>query len=400
MDSSTTPLLITVTGQDQPGITSALCRVLAEHQVSLRDVEQSTNGGNLSLSFLVDLDRRAERPVLKDLLFCAWELGVQLDFRPLGAQATPPGERWAFALTVLGAPITPAALAAVAGVLAEHRVNIDRITRLSEGEELSCLELTLSSADIGSVASLKRILLPVGTGHGVDLALQREGLVRRVKRLVVFDMDSTLIQGEIIDALAEAQGIGPMIREITHRAMNGEIDFTQSLMERVSLLAGTPLSVLEAVHDAMPLAPGARELVAVLKRLGYRLAVISGGFTWFTDRLKRELGLDYAYANTFEVKDGALTGRVLGPVIDGQRKADLVVALCQTEGVGLDQVIAIGDGANDLPMLALAGLGVAFNAKSAVRERANHAINRPRLDAILYLLGISEAERQGLLLQA
>lgn len=391
-------LLITVTGKDRPGITSTLSRILEDHDVVLRDVEQSVNGGNLSLSFLVEQPGERDRPVFKDLLFAAWELDVHVDFRPVLPDAAPAAEsRRTYALTLLGSPISARALRAVSEVLAQHRVNIDRITRLSEGLELSCLEMTLSSGHELSIGELKALLLPVAVEGGVDLALQREGLVRRVKRLVVFDMDSTLVQGEMIDELARARGCVEQVAHITERAMQGEIDFVDSLRERVSLLEGTPVEVLDQVYRDMTLTPGARELVRVLKRLGYRLAVISGGFTFFTNRLKAELGLDYAYANTLEVIDGRLTGRVLGTIVDGQRKADLLVALTQTEGVALDQVIAIGDGANDLPMLGLAGLGVAFNAKHAVRQRADHAINRLRLDAILFLLGISEAERVALL---
>ena len=345
MDLDNRDLLITVTGRDQPGITSALSDVLSRHDVVLRDVEQSINGGNLSLSFLVDLrwgDR--DRPVFKDLLFTAWELEVEIDFHPLEHAVQPLEVRSAFALTVLGAPITPKALAGLAKVLAEHSVNIDRITRLSEGETLTCLEMTLSSSEVRAISEMKQILLPVGVEGGVDLALQREGLVRRVKRLVVFDMDSTLIQGEIIDELAAARGCGERVSAITARAMNGELDFKSALRERVALLAGTPVGVLDEVHEAMPLASGASELVAVLKRLGYRLAVISGGFTFFTEKIKAELGLDYAYANQLEVENGVLTGKVLGTIVDGQRKADLVVSLSKGEGVSLDQVIAIGSG--------------------------------------------------------
>lgn len=392
MDTRPSALLMTVTGPDRPGITSAITAVMATHQVEILDVEQAVSGGNLSLSFRLDVpweDRT--RPLFKDLIYVAWSLDVRVEFKPLSAAELSAPPRTHYALTLLGAPITAEALSQIASVLAEHKVNIDRITRLSEGD-LSCLEMSISSLDGRSLAGMKQLLLPVANSGGVDLALQREGVARRVKRLVVFDMDSTLIQAEIIDELARARGIYDEVAAITHRAMAGEMDFCESLRKRVAMLEGTEVATLEAVMKAVPLMPGARDLVTVLKRLGYRTAVISGGFSFFTDRLKSHLGLDYAYSNRLEIENGVVTGKVLGGILDGQRKADLLETLAQSEGVGLDQVIAIGDGANDLPMLERAGLGIAFNAKRAVREKAGQAINRPRLDSILYLLGFKASE--------
>lgn len=391
-------LLINITGRDCPGITAALTRILSDHDVVICDIEQTTSAGNLSLSFLVELPNPSEsRAMFKDLLFAGWELGVAVDFLPPPADDAQLPKRRAFALTILGNPINAEALSQISQVLAKETINIDRITRLSDGPLLSGIEMALSTADDRPTQAVKHVLLPVSHECGVDLALQREGLVRRLKRLVVFDMDSTLIQGEIINELARVRGCEDKVSEITARAMGGELDFSESLRERVSLLEGTPVGVLDEVYRSIKLAEGARELILVLKRLGYRLAVISGGFTFFTNRLKTELGLDYAYANKLEVKDGYLTGRVSGVIVDGVRKGDLLNTLAQTEGIGTDQVIAIGDGANDLQMLELAGLGVAFNAKAAVRERADHAINRPRLDSILYLLGIREKDKAELL---
>ncbi len=390
-------LLVTVTGRDRPGITATLTEILERHGARIRDVEQTVNAGNLSLSLQIGLPTgERDQPIFKDLLFAAWELGIHVDFQPL-EEAGESVRRPTFALTLLGDPIEARAIARTTAILARHDVNIDRITRLSGGEELSCLEMILSSTRLSTTREIKELLMPIAAETGIDLALQREGYVRRVKRLVVLDVDSTLVQGEVIDELARRRGCLDRVAAITERAMQGELAFPEALRERVGLLAGTPMSVLEDVQRGVQLTPGATELLRVLRRLGYRLAIISGGFTFFTDRLKADLQLDHAFANELEIAEGRLTGRIVGPIIDGQRKADLLVQLAREHGIGPDQAVAIGDGANDLLMLARAGLGIAFNAKRVVRERADHAINRPRLDSILYLLGISEAEKAELL---
>jgi phosphoserine phosphatase len=239
---------------------------------------------------------------------------------------------------------------------------------------------------------MTRQLLAEGAGLGIDIAVQKENLYRRAKRLVVLDMDSTLIQIEVIDELARLAGVGEQVAAITERAMNGELDFQQALRERVGLLKGLSAGALEQVYRDLPFTPGAKNLIRILRRLGFRTAVISGGFDFFTDRLKAELGLDYAYANDLEIVDGLVTGQVVGAIVDGQRKAELLAEIAEREGITLSQVIAIGDGANDLPMLGRAGLGIAFNAKARVREQADYHINQGSLDSILYLLGIAEWE--------
>lgn len=392
-------MLLSVTGRDKPGITSRLSSVLAAHSLKICDIEQVTNGGNLALSFLISLPEGSGRahPVFKDLIFAAWELGLHADFRALTeADVAPADPRRVYALTLFGPEICPAAIASVAEVLAEHGVNIDKIHKLS-GATFSCIEMLLSAPEAIDLQQIKQALLPRGTQYGVDLALQKENVYRRSKRLVVLDMDSTLTQGEIIDELAERQGVREDVARITERAMQGELDFEQSLRARVKLLEGLPISALNDVRAHIELTPGAHDLIRVLKKLGYRIAVISGGFTYFADWLKQQLGLDYAYANELVIRDGKLTGQLKGIIVDAQRKADLLETIAQGEGISLDQVIAVGDGANDLHMLKRAGLGIAFNPKRSLRESAEHTLDQPQLDSILYLLGIRENELQQLL---
>jgi phosphoserine phosphatase len=293
----------------------------------------------------------------------------------------------------MGGEVNAKALARVSRILADHQVNIERITKLTQGQ-LRCVEFLITTPPDLDVKALTRKLLHAATSLGVDIAVQKESLYRRAKRLVVMDMDSTLIQIEVIDELARLAGVGAAVAEITERAMNGELDFQEALRARVTLLKGLEASALEQVYRNIPFTPGAKTLVRILKRLGFKTAVISGGFKFFTDRLKEELGLDYAYANELEIVDGIVTGGVVGPIIDGARKAQLLEEIAAGEGITLDQVIAIGDGANDLPMLGKAGLGIAFNAKARVREQADYHINQQSLDSILYLLGLSEREME------
>lgn len=391
-------VLLSVTGPDRPGITSRIATILAEHHARLKDVEQVTNGGNLALSFLIALSPPIGRdhPIFKDLIFCAWELGVQADFRFLSEEDLKIQEpRRTYALTLFGHEIAPGAIATLADALARRGTNIDKIHKLS-AHTFSCLEMLLSSPEEEDLQQLKQILLPLGKQFGVDLAIQRENVYRRAKRLVVLDMDSTLTQGEVIDELALRHGVGEAVARITERAMQGELDFEQALRERVKLLEGLPLTTLNEVRAHIRLTPGGHDLLHALKKLGYRVAVISGGFTYFTDWLKQQLSLDYAYANELEVREGRLTGRLKGVIVDARRKADLLETIAQGEGITLDQVIAVGDGANDLQMLKRAGLGIAFNPKRSLRESADHTLDQPQLDSILYLLGIREFELEQL----
>lgn len=387
-------ILITMTGPDRPGVLATMSeQIAATRGAQIRDIEMTVTQRQMVLTLLLDLsaESASHKPLVKDLLFSAKELGLHLDFTVVDAVQTPSSRGPLYVVTLLAAEISAAGLAAVAQVLVQNQANIERISRLTQGG-LRCVELLVSAGDHLNLRQLKRELLQVGSGLQLDVAVQRESLYRRAKRLVVMDMDSTLIQIEVIDELARLAGAGAAVARITEQVMNGELDFRQSLQQRVAHLKGLSVAALEEVYRNIPFTPGARELVRILKRLGFRTAVISGGFGFFTQRLQQELGLDYAYANELEMIDGQLTGRTLGPVIDGEAKARLLEQIAASEGLSLDQVIAIGDGANDLPMLGRAGLGIAFNAKARVREQADTHISQPGLDSILFLLGLSERE--------
>jgi len=337
------------------------------------------------------------RDVLKELLFAAKQLGMDLDFKPVATSEARPvptlNEARRYVITAIGPTLGAAHLHAIASTLAAEGANIEKIGRLSENT-LASVEIHALLPPGGDSDALKRTLLAVATSAGFDVSLQRESLYRRSKRLVVLDMDSTLIRIEVIDELARAAGVGAEVARITERAMQGEMDYDQSLRQRVALLAGLNVAVLDNLAQNLPLTDGAETLVRVLKRLGYKIAVISGGFSRAAEALKRRLGVDYAYSNNLEVQGGKLTGKVVGPIVNAQRKAELLETIAQAEGVLLDQVIAVGDGANDALMLERAGLGIAFHAKPKLREAADTSITAAGLDAILYLLGFSARELQ------
>lgn len=387
-------ILLTMTGPDRPGIIAAVTGQIAEAGARIRDIEQTVTHTLLSLSIVIDFPtgESDNKPLIKELLYLAKETGLDLDFSVLGeADYRRKSTRDAHVVTMMGGEVNALAIARVGKILAGHGVNIERVSKLNQGD-LRCVELLVTAPAELDMRTINRQLLNAGANLGVDIAVQRENLYRRAKRLVVMDMDSTLIQIEVIDELARIAGVGEQVARITERAMNGELDFPAALRERVALLSGLPAAALEEVYRHIPFTPGAKTLIRVLKRLGFKTAVISGGFSYFADRIKDDLGLDYAYANELEIVDGLVTGRVIGQVVDGGRKAELLEEIAAKEGVTLDQAIAIGDGANDLPMLGKAGLGIAFNAKARVREEADYHINQQRLDSILYLLGISERE--------
>jgi phosphoserine phosphatase len=375
-------LILTFTGRDAPGITARISRVLSLSGARLSDIEQVVVQGLLTLGFAVEADD--ETALLKELLFASRELGLSLDYRKPepGPGDAPPR----YALTLIARSLGPAQVQLVSEILAAHGANIERIHRLSEGG-LASVEFAISLK--GEVAPLERALLVAAANGAFDCALQRETLLRRSKRLIVMDMDSTLIRIEVIDELARAHGVGEQVAAITRRAMLGEMDYDQSLRERVALLRGLEARVLYHLADNLPLTEGAETLLRVLKRLGYRTAVISGGFSVAAEALQKRLGIDFAWSNTLQIEGGVLTGRVIGPIVNGQRKADLLEDLARREKVPLDQVIAIGDGANDLLMLQKAGHGIAFHAKPKLREAADTSISAMGLDAILYLLGIT-----------
>jgi phosphoserine phosphatase len=378
-------VLVRVSGRDRPGITAGLMEVMAHDDVEIVDIEQTVVRGRLELSVLIDVP--AGNAALKDLLFYGWENGVQVDFEVVEGDVSPvAGGQWV--VTIIAVHVTPAVFGAVAGAIAGSGGNIDRIVRIAD-YPVQSYELAVSGGDL---AAMRRDLGEAASWHGFDVAVQAEGLNRRAKRLVVLDVDSTLIQDEVIDMLAAEAGVGAETSRITARAMAGELDFEQALRARVALLAGTPMEVIELVASRIRLTPGARTFVRTLKRLGMKVAIVSGGFTVFTDRLRAQLSLDHATANVLAVADGVVTGEVVGPIIDRPGKAAAVKAIAEAEGVPLGQVVAIGDGANDLDMLAIAGLGIAFNAKPIVRQAADTAVTVPYLDAILFLFGIRRGD--------
>jgi phosphoserine phosphatase len=378
-------LLVTLTGRDRPGVTSRLFAVLSGHELAVLDVEQVVIRGRLVLGVLVSGTGAPDlTSIHRQITALAADMGMEAEIT-MGSGEPPQRMRGRLHVTVLGSPLLPSAIAAIAGRIAASGANIDRIGRLAN-RPVTCIELEVSGADPGW---LRTVLARESVELGVDVAVQRAGLHRRAMRLVVMDVDSTLLQDEAIDLLAARAGCAAQVREITAAAMRGELDFADSLRERVALLAGQDASIIDEVLSVLRLAPGARTLIRTLKRLGYRCGVVSGGFTQVTDWLTVELGLDFAEANALEIAHGKLTGRVLGQVIDRAGKERALRHFAAVAGVPLSQTVAVGDGANDLDMISAAGLGIAYNAKPAVRTAADTSLSVPHLDAILYLLGIS-----------
>jgi phosphoserine phosphatase len=390
--------LLKISGHDSLGITSELTGILANRKARVIDIAQAVIAGLLSLSILFETSSQDdEKQLVTELKKRAQELGLVIECKTLNeAKANAPQESLShYAVTLIADSVSAEALHGVTQALAKRKFNIDTIKRLSEGS-FGCVEMIVSTKASKDqeqfTEKMKKELLSVAKKLGVDIALQAEGLYRRAKRLVVFDMDSTLIQSEVIDELARHRGVFKEVSDITHEAMNGKMDFDESLRLRVSKLKGMPQADLLEVFHKIKLTPGAEELLRVLKKLGYKIALISGGFMFVAERLKTQLGIDYVYANTLESSQGALTGNVIPPIVNAQRKADLLDVIAQQENIELDQVIAIGDGANDILMLEKAGLGIAFNAKPTVREKADLAISQKNLKTILYLLGLAEKD--------
>ncbi len=372
--------LVHISGVDHPGISAGLMQRLDDADATIQDVEQIIIRGQLSLSLVVEVP--GDHDLLKELLLFGWQEKVIISFEAIDSD--PIDRKPGLIVTLVGAHVSPAEFGAVAEEIASAGGNIDRIIRLARYPVMA-FELVVSGANL---ADVRDHLLVRAKALDVDIAVQREGLERQAHRLIVLDVDSTLIRDEVIELIADEAGKRAEVEAITKRAMAGELDFEDSLHQRVALLEGISTDVMDRVRDQVRLTPGARTFVRTLRRLGYRTAIVSGGFTVVTDHLARELGINHAYANQLEVHDGVLTGRVTGRIVDRKGKADLLCTIAELEGVPLSQVVAVGDGANDLDMLNAAGLGIAFNAKPIVQNAADTAINVPYLDAILFLLGI------------
>jgi phosphoserine phosphatase len=398
-------ILINASGEDKPGITSAITSLLAEYQANVLDIGQAVIHETLALGILVELMvTAAEREALFQAILAATSaLNIKVRFQAVAAEHY---QQWVeqqgkprHIVTLLSRQITGAQIAELTAITVKHGLNIDHINRLSGRVPLdvlkensnACIEFSVRGMP-EDVTALRADFMELSTRLDVDIAFQRDTVYRRNRRLVCFDMDSTLIDAEVIDELAKAAGVGDQVIAITEAAMRGELDFKQSFSRRMALLEGLDESVLADIAVRLQLTEGAEKLISTLKKLGYKTAILSGGFNYFGRYLQQKLGIDYVYANELDIVDGKVTGKVVGTVVDGQRKAELLAMLAKQEGITLEQVIAVGDGANDLPMLSVAGLGIAFRAKPLVKASAEHAISNLGLDAILYLLGLRDRD--------
>jgi len=404
MRSKQEVILVNISGEDKPGVTSALTEILARYNVNILDIGQAVIHQDLALGILFEVPAKSESsPILKDLLFKAYEMGLNVKFTPVNEEQylnwVERQGKERFIITLLSPKLTARQLAAVTDEIMEQDLNIDIITRLSGRIPLnntkqkvkSVVEFSVRGTP-SNIEKMKSRLLEIAGTSDVDIAFQEDSIYRRNRRLVCFDMDSTLIQAEVIDELARKAGVFDEVSKITEAAMRGEIDFDESFRKRVALLKGLDESVMKEVAESLPLTEGTERLFSMLRKYGYRTAILSGGFNYFGNYLKHKLGIDYLFANELEIKNGKLTGRHVGEIINGQKKAELLKLITFKEDIHMEQVIAVGDGSNDLPMLRQAGLGIAFHAKPKVKESAKNAISTIGLDAILYLLGFRDRE--------
>ena len=401
MQNNVEIIQINISGEDKPGMTSSLTEILARYDAFILDIGQANIHQSLTLGILFRTTSDKSGNIMKELLFKASELGVMIRFTPISEERY---NDWVgrqgknrYIITLLGRTVTARHIAEVTKTVAEHGLNIDAIKRLTGRVPLreddrtarSCIELSVRGT-LGDKAVLQKRFMEL-SNEGVDISFQKDDIFRRSRRLICFDMDSTLIETEVIDELADRAGVGPEVRAVTESAMRGEIDFRESFTERVALLKGLDVSVMEEIARNLPITEGLERMMTILKRVGYKTAILSGGFTYFGNYLRQKYGFDYVYANELEIEQGKLTGRYVGEVVDGRRKAELLRLLCQFEEINIAQSVAVGDGANDLPMLNLAGLGIAFHAKPKVKATARQSISTIGLDGILYFLGLKDS---------
>ncbi len=395
-------ILISISGEDKPGVTSALTEILAKYDAFILDIGQADIHHTLSLGILFKTSGEKSGDILKDLLFKAYELDVNIKFSPISESEY---NSWVgmqgknrYIITILGRKITARQIGEVTRIVAEQGLNIDAIQRLTGRIPLdenvqsskSCIELSVRGT-AKDHTQMQSDFMQLASHLGIDISLQQDNMFRRCRRLICFDMDSTLIETEVIDELALRAGVGDEVKAITEAAMRGEIDFSESFKKRVALLKGLDVTVMEEIARNLPITEGVDRLMSTLKTAGFKIAILSGGFTYFGNYLKKLYGIDYVYANELEIADGKLTGNYIGDIVDGKRKAELLRLIAQVENVDIAQTIAVGDGANDLPMLSIAGLGIAYHAKPKVKENASQSISTIGLDGVLYFIGFKDS---------